>query len=289
MRKLLIASAVVMFCFMSNSFSASQSYTFVQTLGKFPKLISKGSGFLDLTTLIKTNPQLHFAIKDPNTGAITYTHNGKFYGKNDGYFYQDKKRLQGYPVPTDLTAMDCKLTDVKAPSEELPPIATSSIINIVNLSASDAIINFPFDPNNMNTFNYQNTIVIFDSLGLNHNIVLYFIKSGMNLWTVNVFADQVPIGTGKLQFDDQGQLLDASGLNKLEFVPLSGAESPQILNIQLTGSTQYGSPCKLRELSADGMSAGDLTSYSIDNNGYFSYFYSNEQAITFSKVAVFIK
>ncbi len=289
MRKLLIASAVAMFCFMSNSFSASQSYTYVQTLGKFPKMISKGSGPLDLTSLIKTNPQLHFAIKDPNTGAITYTHNGIFYGKNDGYFYQDKKRLQGYLVPTDLTSMDCKLTDVKAPPEEISPEATSSIIDNVNLNASDSIIILPFNPNDPNTFNYKNTTMIYDSLGLNHEVAIYFVKSGMNLWTVNVYADQVAIGTGDLQFHVQGQLLYARGLNQLEFAPLSGAVTPQLLNLELNGSTQYGSPYKTREITADGMPAGDLSSYSIDNNGYFSYFYSNEQAITFSKIAVFIK
>ncbi|MHB1947694.1 MAG: flagellar basal body FlgE domain-containing protein [Gammaproteobacteria bacterium] len=287
MRKLLVCSAIVS-CFMLNSFSHAQSYSSIHTLGKLPIVKVKGTGTLDLTSLIASNPRLVFAVKNPKSGEISYTRNTLFYGKSDGYYYQGQNRLQGYPISSDIASSDCKLTDIKSPPEEIPALATTTVNYNGNLQAGAAPPSHPvFNPTDAASFNFTNMGMIYDSLGVRHELSVYYIKdSEANAWTTNIYVDHNSIGTGKLVFSVTGILVSATGMSALKFTPYGGA-APQEISLQFSGFSQFGSSYWANPTESDGMPAGIYAAYSLDSNGYITFNYSNMQSITFGKVAVF--
>lgn len=286
MRKLLICSAIAS-CFMYSNFVSAQTYTSIHTLGK-PAIVQAKGMVLDLSDLIKSDSHLAFAVKDPKSGVISYTRNSKFVERNDGYYYQDEKRLQGYPVPTDILSPDCKLEDVKSPSEELPPVATTTVeYTHGNLNASDPVIILPFDRHNQATYDFTTTSMIYDSLGISHNLSVYYIKKAANTWTTTIYVDESAIGSGELIFNASGRLLSQSGMSALTFTPTSGAVSPQQISLSYPGYTQFGMPDNTMAAESDGMPTGLFEAYQIESNGYFSFEYTNGKSVTFTKIAVF--
>lgn len=289
MRKLVICTAIAS-CFIGNAFAQAptHTYTSIHTLGKPAIVKAKGTGILDLSELLKSNSRLVFAVKDPKSGRISYTRDAVFYGKNDGYYYQGKDRLQGYPISTDITSPDCKLTDVKAPAEELPAIATTAINYGGNLNAGDSVPSItPFDPNNAYTFNYTTAATIYDSLGDRHNLQVYYVKHAVNDWNTFIYVDGSAIGSGELTYSTSGILLTQAGMNALSFIPTNGA-APQVVSLNYSGFTQFATPDYSTPPEIDGMPVGIYAAYQIDMNGYISFNYNNGQSITFSKVAVFL-
>lgn len=285
MQKLWIFSAIAS-CVMYNSLANAQTYTSVHTLGKLPIIKAKLTGVLDLSSFIKSNPRFIFAIKNPNSGEILYTRDGLFYNKKDGYFYQGNYRLQGYPVATDIASMDCKLTDIKAPPEEMSAQATTTIDYAGNLSAAAAITIAPFNFVDPATYNYQIITTINDSMGNNHDLIVYFIKTASRTWNTVIYIDRNYATTGTLSFDTSGALASATGMDAIRFDQNSNAKSPQEISLRFTGFTEYGGLYQANPPISDGMQEGVYSSYMIDDNGYISFNYSNGQSITFSKIAV---
>lgn len=285
MRKLIVCLAA-MSGLMLSGFTHAQSYTSIHTFGKLPIVKAKGMGNLDLTMLIKSHPKLAFTVRDPKSGEISYTRDTIFYGKSDGYYYQGQKRLQGYPVSTDITTTDCKLTDLKAPPEEIPALATTTINYTGNLSAGSPPPADPvFSPTDPGSFNFVNAATIYDSLGVQHNLSVYFVKLGLDTWNTNIYVDGAAIGSGQLIFGVNGMLVGALGMSQLKFNP-PGAQS-QELSLHFQGFTQFGLPFSSNPAETDGMPAGIYSAYQLDDNGYVSFNYSNGQSITFGKVAIF--
>lgn len=145
--------------------------------------------------------------------------------------------------PIQALKNSCIVTPVKA---------TTYVKLHLNLSSADAIPSvMPFDPSNPASFNYQNNIIIYDSLGVGHKLGFYYIKSKMNEWVVNLYVDETAQNTGTLTFSSNGQLTTATGMS-LQFNPGTGATSPQEVQINMLCTTQYGSPDELIEFWQDG-------------------------------------
>jgi flagellar hook protein FlgE len=284
MRLSRISTILLMSCFSITGF-ASPSLPHSSLNYTHHHHVSKGSYSLDLNFLIKDQPQLFFVLKNPETGAISYTQDGLFFMK-DNYYYHGKNRLQGYVMPTDLANNACTLTDVKLPGFGIPATATSVMMNSLNLdSNSVAPTVVPFDRANIASWNYSVAQAIYDSLGNTHTATLYFVLSSYNYWAVNVFVDENPIGSGRITFDSTGLLTSTEGLSSLMFNPGSGA-APQVISFVLDGTTQFGMSSSVWRSSQDGLSSGALMADSVDMNGYMSAEYTNGQSILFSKVAV---
>lgn len=271
-------------CFTHQSIANS---TFPTTKQHIVSTVNKDSSNheLDISELLKDN--LYVGVKNPHTGVISYVHSGKFYHAEDGYYYQNGNRLQGYTVPEKLIKNNCKLEDVKISSEAMSAKSTNLINLSLNLNAGDSPINLPFDPNNLATYNYNAMASMNDGLGVYHQSNLYFIKtdSDKNTWDVRVYVDGVNIAVGKIAFNIDGTLSSTTGLNNLKFVPSNGA-SEMFFNINLMGTTQFASPYITRYASHDGYPAGEVLGESVDGNGYIAAYYTNGQTRVFAKLAI---
>jgi len=137
-----------------------------------------------------------------------------------------------------------------------PVKATSAIQWALNLNANDEVPTSPFEPSNSYSYNYVASGNLFDSLGIEHGINLYFSKSADNTWKTYVYIDGTSIGTGVLTFNENGALTSVEGMRNLTFTPSTGAQSPQIISIDMTCSTQFANDDTVINYSQDGHTEG---------------------------------
>jgi flagellar hook protein FlgE len=70
-------------------------------------------------------------------------------------------------------------------------------------------------------------------------------------------------------------------------VPVTtGAATPQAITLDLAGSTQYGSPFSVNEITQDGFTSGRLTGYNVSPDGIIMGRYSNGQTRAQGQVAL---
>ena len=144
---------------------------------------------------------------------------------------------------------------------------------------------------NSTTFNSTTSVDYYDGLGNQHTLSTYYVKTAANTWDVFAASDGTQVGAGPIgtvSFNSDGSM--NTGATSLPFnisVPLtSGAPTPQALAIDLSGTTQYGSPFGVNTLSTDGYASGKLTGYSVGADGMVVGRYSNGQTRTQGQVVL---
>ena len=229
-------------------------------------------------SLTTTDNDLDLAISDDgffvfNDGSTTtYSRNGQLTLSSDGYLEN---------------ASGAKLVGVNGviqiPSSGLQASATSELDATLNLDSSSDAITSTFDSTDATTYSYSTSATVYDSLGNSHTMTLYFAKSDdTNTWNVYSAID------GNTLTDDDGNALsqevafDTSGLltsgatSTYTYDPGNGAAEMSI-DLDLTGTTQFGNDFELSSSSQDGYTSGSLTGFTIDSSGNVVASYSNDQ------------
>ncbi|MBB3225094.1 flagellar hook protein FlgE [Pseudoduganella umbonata] len=136
-------------------------------------------------------------------GAIQYTRNGQFLLDNTGTIVNaqgaaltgylatvDGQILQGAPVPLQIDAAD------------LAPVQTTRANFQINLSSNSATPTVqPFDAGDPRTYNKQTVIPIYDSLGNEHTMGLYYVRTGGSTWDAYVANDGVQVNSQAVMRD----------------------------------------------------------------------------------------
>ncbi|MDE9591032.1 flagellar basal body FlgE domain-containing protein, partial [Xenorhabdus bovienii] len=71
---------------------------------------------------------------------------------------------------------------ISIPTDILDAKATPEIKLKANLNSMEAAITEGFDPNKKDTFNFSAPLQVFDSLGNQHDINVFFVKTDNNKW-----------------------------------------------------------------------------------------------------------
>ena len=119
-------------------------------------------------------------------GAVEYSRNGQFTedashtlvnaqgAKLTGYL-ADKNGVIQMGAPTPLTLDKSDLT----------PVATTQANFQLNLSSAESVpTTVPFDANDPTSYNKQDPITVYDSLGTAHIMTTYYVKTDANTWDV---------------------------------------------------------------------------------------------------------
>ena len=128
-------------------------------------------------------------------GAVQYSRNGQFHEDSThtlvnaqgaeltGYLADKNGIIQfGAPVPLTLDKSD------------LTPVATTKVNFHLNLSSTEPVIaKAPFNPNDPDTFNTRSNAVVEDTLGTQHQMTSYYVKTAANTWDVYASADNKEI------------------------------------------------------------------------------------------------
>jgi flagellar hook protein FlgE len=247
--------------------------------------IAKYGVEIDLSELTKDGRRL--ALRDGMTGSISYTSNSLFTIKN-GYFFQDNKRLQGYPLLR--TANSCELQDVKINYDKrLSPVASDYAHINMNLNASSSIPTAEFNLRDTTSFNYEvATQYVYDSLGGQHDMTFYFIKEASNAWNIEMSIDGSALyKSGHLTFNPNGELVSQNGFSNINFTPSNGS-LPLTLAVDFTATTQYSADSALNNVEVNGHTSGAYAGMEVSPYGLLSALYSNQVSMPIMNIALLI-
>jgi flagellar hook protein FlgE len=228
-----------------------------------------------------------FFVTRDLTGVMSYTRVGIFNVNKDGFLVDGAGRpVQGFG-PSNGGALGV-MGDLRVPTGQAPAVASTKLSYVGNLSSDwDTPTVTPFDPAKSTSYNMVKQSVLFDSLGSQHTVSQYFVKTGANTVQVHyAFDDGAPVATTQtLTFDPKGQLPAVAPSPSLTLTPVNGA-APIAFTIDYSGTTQFAGEATTTTNNADGYASGAFVGVELAPDGSVLAKYSNEQQQVIGTVAV---
>ncbi|MEX1099625.1 MAG: flagellar hook-basal body complex protein, partial [Bacteriovoracaceae bacterium] len=235
-----------------------------------------------------------------------FTRDGAFHFDKDGYLINgDGYKINGFEADEN-GEISQKMGNIKLGNTTIPATATSEVKVSMNLDSREQIKQF--DPANPNkTSNFNTSFSVFDNVGTQRLVTVYFNKAGNGEWDYHAMVDgkdaaggqagtPVEMGTGKLRFNNKGELQEEIvSLNAFNFN--NGAAPGQEISFDFGESiaeggdgkdaaTQFGSDSSVARHTQDGSSAATLSSLSFNDNGVLTAAYDNGDQRDIAQIAV---
>ncbi|WDD99320.1 flagellar hook protein FlgE [Thalassomonas actiniarum] len=217
-----------------------------------------------------------------NNGETAYTRAGTFNRDASNYIVSNSgAKLQGYPVDSSGALLEGVVTDLQVATGTLQA-SESSIVNFAaNLKADSAIPVTAWNPASIqpDMYNYSQSSTVYDSLGTEHVLTQYFVKTGTSTWDAHYFVDGAAAGTTPTQaltFDASGNLLTPAAAVNLTHNVTNGANNLAI-DLSLTDMSQNNADFSLSRNETDGYGAGELKNIRVDDDGSVYGVYTNGQ------------
>ncbi|HDG1670716.1 TPA: flagellar basal body protein FlgE [Kluyvera cryocrescens] len=246
-----------------------------QSITKGGSITSTGTA-LDLAI----NGNGFFMVRD-SAGTTAYTRAGYFGTDSNGNLINNQGMyMQGYPVDANGTLQVGSIGNLTISSGSIPAKATESIDFTANMDArAEVPATTPFDPKDNTSYNNSYTTQVYDSLGREHTLNQYFVKTGDNTWKVHYYMDdtEVPGSAQDLTFNTQGILTDPTGAVELK-ATIPGA-APMKIDLTYNNTTQYGSDFSVSKNKGDGYASGERTGQAIDKDGSVYATFSNGERL----------
>lgn len=246
----------------------------VVTSGRALDLAISGSGF--------------FVLSD-SKGQVAYSRAGMFQKDADNRIVASNgMALQGYGVNADGQLVPGVIGDLKVTAANVPAKASTKVDFVANLKADASKVDttaagYTFDPNDASSYNFSQSGKLFDSLGVEHTLTHYFVKTGDNTWRTHYYVDGKPVQSGgadqvqDLVFKADGSLQSPTGNVTLNLSP-AGA-NPMAVELNVSGLSQYASDFNVSRNQSDGYTAGDMTGVRIEQDGSLMAVFSNGQSL----------
>ena len=234
----------------------------ISTTGNALDLAINGNGF--------------FMVRD-STGSTAFTRAGYFGTDSNGNLINNLgMNLQGYPVNANGEIQVGTIGNLTISNGSIPAKATDSLDFTANLDARATVPETtPFSPKDSTSYNTTYTTQIFDSLGREHTLSQYFVKTGENSWQVHYYMDdaELPGSSQPIEFTEQGVLKKTVGqINLNASVP--GAADLSI-DLSYNGTSQYGSDFSVSKNNSSGYASGERTGQAVDEDGSVYATFSN--------------
>lgn len=230
-----------------------------------------------------------FMVRSPSVqDLIYYTRDGNFrLDANGDIINQSGYKLQGWALD-DNGNMAGALANVNIPSS-MEPHMTSKVKfeEPTNLDSNTPIISATFDKNDSSTYNYVNTMPVYDSLGNSHVLSFYFVHTNQttssNEWKVYTLLDGDQQQENTLTFDANGVL--TSGQNQTVTFNLTNGANNLEIAIDYTNIKEVASDFIFYS-QQDGYGKGDLMNISVSEDGIVKGSYTNGQVKDIARLAV---
>lgn len=238
-----------------------------------------------------------FRIEDSN-GGVFYSRNGEFGKDKNGYLTNMQgMRITGYPVQSvdgkNVVQKGATPTPIIIPTDMMNASATDKLDITVNLNSGEEkvdAITHPFDPKDNDSYTWSTNSTTYDSLGNEHNINLFFVKTDDNKWQVHaqdVTTGDAPKDLGTLVYKDNGVLDEAA--TKINAFTSTSFKGSQAMNIAMNfngSSQQKVAESSVSKLAQNGYQAGEFTNFRIEADGSIMATYSNQQSQVVGQIAL---
>jgi flagellar hook protein FlgE len=230
-----------------------------------------------------------------NTGTASYSRAGQFKLNSLGEIVDPNNRfLQGYQASTTGVILGT-VGNITLSTATIAPQATSTAAVEANLNAGSTVPATAFDVTDATTYNFSNGITVFDTLGAQHQLRLYYVKltpgAGPPVVAANTWGlySQIDGGAATAQtnlvFNSSG-VLTSGGAQTFTLPIAGGAATPLSVAMDFSALTQFGSASNLTDQTQDGFTSGSFQSLSIDPAGRVVAQFSNGQTRTLAQVVL---
>ena len=227
------------------------------------------------------------------SGTTVYSRSGNFKLDSSGNVVNN----EGFSLLARQAASDGTITGAVAPlqlsNSYISANPTAALSSGINFDARETETDSSWSliagvPDTIG-YNSSTTTSIYDSLGNDHTIALYFSKldpvTNPNEWNVRTMIDGVLEDTTPVTFNTDGSY-NVPATIPITFNPGGGAAAGQSFVMDLSRSTQYGSDFAVTSLDQDGYTAGQLLGVDVDKTGIVFARYSNGQSQTVAQVVL---
>ncbi|OWS71863.1 hypothetical protein CBI30_05270 [Polynucleobacter aenigmaticus] len=319
---------------MSNSLGANSSGLSLQT-GAGPTNSHIQQSFSQGTISASTNPldvaingNGFFRMVDGTTSDISYTRAGQFQldatggivnaigQKLSGYMATNGVINTGALTPLNLSEFQTMAQSITSEVRaDLNLHAGTTGIDATTSTTVSGVTSFAstFDPTDSTKYNFSAPTTVYDSLGVSHNLQLYFTKNSTtntgadSTWNVYSTPATTTSGSdfstlGQVNFDADGVVTSANtigvdsakgiassagvafGINTFTGVPIDG--SGDLATIDLSALTQQGAQSYTNNMTQNGYPAGIMSKFHIGNDGQIIGTYTNGESQTLGQVAL---
>ena len=246
-----------------------------------------------------------FYVIQRNDGSTAYSRNGQFDISKDGYIITPAgEKLLGIKADGNgvISPSGGIVEPLFVPQGDIAPKATTEVnIRSGNLNADDALpVNSPFSPFDLDSYNFMHTIPVYDSLGGQHSMAVYFVKTSPGNWEVYEMLDGGPQpsppvippvtptlnGPAFLGFDAYGQLLNPTPVQIPYSATLPNSAAALNITFDVTNLTQYGSKSAITDHGQDGYTTGQIAGIVVSQDGIVQGRYTNGQAKNLGQVVL---
>ncbi|MDC9623480.1 flagellar hook protein FlgE [Xenorhabdus sp. XENO-7] len=238
-----------------------------------------------------------FRMLDSN-GSTFYSRNGQFNMDSDrNLINMQGMKLTGYPAVQGANGPEIQKGaapgPISIPRDMLDAKATTNVTMTANLNSMNKKVDIaatPFDSSKKDSFNYSSGLSVYDSLGNEHNINVFFVKTDDNKWQIHA-QDTSVAGSdakklGDVEFDGNGRIKGANNAFAFDMPGLNGSIGAPI-TIDFNSSKQQSiSQDSISNQQQNGYAAGSFTNYRVDSDGKIHGLYSNQQTQVLGQVVL---
>lgn len=250
--------------------------------------------------ITSTNNPLDVAINGggffrmDNNGEISYQRNGQFQLDKMGFIVNPTGgKLTGYTANASGVLSTGAAAPLSINTADLPPLMTSEVNAVLNLDSGSPDLPVPpalpaFSILDPTTYTNSTAVTLYDSLGNDQTLQMYYVKQPGNNWNVYAASDGVPIGAAPiaaLSFDSSGVLTTAMPVSVNVPATAAGATLGSV-DIDFTGTTQFGAKFSVNALNQDGYTSGRLAGFDMAADGIVLGRYTNGQTAVLGQVVL---
>ncbi|MDO5057120.1 MAG: flagellar hook protein FlgE [Lautropia sp.] len=230
-----------------------------------------------------------------DNGSISYSREGQFKLDKNGYIVNGSgMRLTGYPVDVNGIVTNGTAQELRLDASDVAPKATTAATVRVNVDARSTVPANDFSLTDAKTYDGGTSVSVYDSLGREHVMALYFRKADDNTWNVHGTIDGNLLNGGNslgtLAFNTNGSLNLNGGATTNPFrvtVPVGAdAGGNQVVSLNFSDTTQFGTNFTVAHQEQDGNGSGKLAGFSVGRDGSLMARYTNGLSVSKGRVAL---
>ena len=232
-----------------------------------------------------------YLVLDHGAG-LGYTSEVELFSDNQGFLIDSfASQLVGYLASNTGVINTSTLQSLQLRDRDLAPKSTDTVSLVAVLNSLDSVKTAPFSASDAETYNTNHNVVVFDSLGNEHRLTLYFVlMSTSNEWDVYyqfVASDSSSSNGGlyRLEFDSSGDLITSPSVLQTGTLAVPTGASSLLIDIDVSAISQLPQSYSINS-SQNGYATGRLKGTSIDECGKLITSYSNDVDVLVGQVAL---
>jgi len=176
--------------------------------------------------------------------------------------------------------------DIAIPTGQIPAVATTKVSYAGNMSGDWKVPATAFSPTDGNTYNMVKQSVVYDSLGTQHTVSQYFVKTDADTVTVHYSLDgAAPTANFAMNFGTNGQIIPAA-TPVLTIAGAATGAADMSFSFDYTGTSKFAGEATNTTNRADGYASGTFVGVELAENGSIVAKYSNEQQQVVGTIAI---